>query len=175
MDIIATLNILLGLSSPLVWLVRNEIAFRLIGAALPLAWAGLNYAQGLMDSALILAVISARALVGLLLMNKGMTIKGIFAAVFIGFFTVMLFKGYKDIYSILPWFAACLTTLAQLYLTGVRLRMTQCIGADGAWIVYDVVNKVWWHLFEKSVGVVLNLWTVRGMLKASRLAIQKPA
>lgn len=163
--LINSLSILLGLLSPLIWFVKDELKFRLLGALIPFLWAPLNYAQGLLDSALILYVISLRALCGIWLMHKSLKLKSFFSLVFVAFFTLMLFKGYENIYSWLPWFAACLTTVCQLFLTGVALRLTQSIGADGAWILYDWVNKVWGHLFEKTVGVLINFWTVSRMLK----------
>lgn len=171
MDYITFFNIVLGLLSPLIWFVRDEVKFRLWGAAIPFCWCVLNYSQGLLDSALILAVISLRALAGLWLMNKSLSLKNVFAFVFVGFFTLMMLKGYKDLFSLLPWFAACLTTLAQVYLSGVRLRVVQCVGADGAWIVYNIFNQVWGHLFEKSVGVLINIWTVRKMIQAEKAAV----
>lgn len=164
-------NLTLGLLSPLIWFVRDEVKFRLWGAAIPFCWCALNFAQGLLDSALILGVIGLRALAGLWLMNKGLQLKTAFTFVFVLFFTVMMIKGYEDLFSLLPWFAACLTTVAQLYLTGAKLRIVQCVGADGAWIVYNIVNQVWGHLFEKSVGVLINIWTVRKMIQAEKSAV----
>lgn len=169
MDIVFFLTVILGLACPLAWLIKDEVKFRLVGAAIPFSWAVLNYAQGLIDSSLILFVISLRALTGLYLMRHNLKTKTVFASIFLVFFTAMLFKGYEDAYSLLPWFAACLTTLVQIYLSGIALRVTQSFGADGAWIVYDFARSAWGHLFEKSVSVLFNLWTIRGMLAEQKL------
>lgn len=118
-----------------------------------------------MDSSLILFVIALRALAGIYLIRHNIRTKTLFTSLFILFFTVMLVKGYEDAYSFLPWFAACLTTFVQIYLSGICLRLTQSLGADGAWIVYDFARGAWGHLFEKCVSVLLNLWTVRKILK----------
>lgn len=167
LDSISLLALLLGFACPFLWLVKDEVTFRLLGAVVPFGWAGLNYAQGLLDSSLILFVIGLRALAGLYLMKRSMALKSVFAGLFLVFFTAMLFKGYEDAYSILPWFAACLTTVVQIFMSGVALRLTQSIGADGAWIVYDVVREAWGHLYEKCMGVLFNAYTVRKMLRDS--------
>jgi hypothetical protein len=100
-----------------------------------------NALLGLTDAALILFVIGLRALTGFFLMGKSLSIKTFFAFIFVGFFTAMLLKGYKDPFSLLPWFAASLTTIVQLYATGITLRLIQSCGADGAWVAYNIVNN----------------------------------
>lgn len=170
MDYTLIAQVVLGLLSPFLWLVKDEKTFRLLGALVPFCWSALNFTMGLMDSALILFAIGCRALTGLALMGRGIQIKTFFAVGFCGFFTFMLLKGYEDYYSLLPWFAACLTTIVQIYLSGVALRLTQSIGADIPWVVYNIANSAWGHLFEKTVGIGFNLWTVRKLLKKQKSA-----
>lgn len=167
MRLIDAIQLSLAVLSPFLWLVKSEVYFRLLGAIVPLCWSGVSFYLGIYDGAIILLVISLRALCGLFLMGKSTRMKSTFALLFITFFTAALYQSYEDYFSILPWFAACFTTLCQLYLSGVRLRLTQSIGADGAWIMFNAANSAWGHLFEKIAGVLFNLWTVRTMVKAN--------
>lgn len=167
------IQIALAVVSPFLWLIKDEVHFRLIGAIIPLCWSAVSFNLGIYDGAIILLVISIRAFCGLYLMGKSSSIKTAFALLFIAFFTAALVRNYEDMFSILPWFAACLTTLCQLYLSGIALRITQSLGADGAWVVFNAVNSAWGHLFEKAVGICLNLWTVRSMIEQKSLSNSK--
>lgn len=164
----ALFQALLISAGPFVWLFKSDRNFRLASAFVSWSWGILNLSQGLLDSALVMFVLGFRTLTGLALIDATRLLKGLVATAFIAFFTAAMLKGFKDWFSLLPWFAACWATLCQLFLSGTKLRIYQCCGADTAWAIYDIANQVWGHLIAVFAGMALNVYAVLKAIKTEK-------
>lgn len=164
--VLDTIPFVLACLSPLVWLLKSDKAFRLTSAAIALFWAAYFFYMGLNTGGAVSLLIALRVLTGYALVNAPQKIKTTMSFLFIAAFIASTIVTYQDWTSLLPCFASCWATWAQLNLKGIKLRIWQCAGADSAWIIYDIANGAWGHLLAEIIGICFNIFTVSRMRKA---------
>ena len=84
---------------------------------------------------------------------------------FILLFAGLTFLSWQGQVSFLPAFAVANTTLALFYLGNRNMRIAM-LGSSIAWIANDLYWQAWPALLAESVAMVINLHTIRRLIKA---------
>lgn len=137
-------------------------AFRRWSAAGAVLWGCMYLLLGAWTAALTMSCTAARTLVSGLLTSEAR--KHIFAAFFVSVFILMTIFSWQGLVSLLPAFAVINTTLALFYLENRSMRIV-ILASSIAWIINDVIWQAWPSLLAEAVAVVLNIRTIRRLVR----------
>lgn len=148
------------------YLLTSDRGFRRWSATGALLW-GLMYALlGAWTAALTMAFTAFRTgisgwLSARLTMRPAWQ-RHLLVAGFLLVFSLLALLSWQGPISLLPWLAACNTTIALFYLEQRRLRLALLI-SSALWISNDLLWHAWPALVAETISVLLNWRTLRGM------------